>query len=304
MKIYLAVIVLLFSLTVKSQINPADSTVQVVAYWNKNETQTFELRHTKSKIKGNDTLITSNISYKADVTVLDSTATSYTIQWKYRDYIVENMENNVTMAAFIKIYNGLTVEYKTDELGSFTELLNWEEIKKHNDEAFELLKKELNPTLSQTILTTLMEKFSTKEAVNAYSLKDIQLFHGFFGLAVKQGEMIEQKVQQEQPFNNKPVNTLITLSLEEIDFEEGTYIIKYWEDFESEGVKVLLKDLFTEILGDQKDKYKDDTIKSIALTDYCGVNMHESGWPIQIHYERLVSIENTEALETRSITIQ
>lgn len=80
MKIYLAVIVLLFSLTVKSQINPADSTVQVVAYWNKNETQTFELRHTKSKIKGNDTIITSNISYKADVTVLDSTATSYTIQ--------------------------------------------------------------------------------------------------------------------------------------------------------------------------------------------------------------------------------
>jgi hypothetical protein len=304
MKIYLAVLVSLLSFTAKSQINPADSTVQVIAYWSKNETQSYKFDHTKFRIKGNDTTTAGNTSYKVDVTVLDSTASSYTIQWKYRDYTIENKKNDATIAALAKIYDGLTVKFKTDELGTFTELLNWEDIKKHNYKALELFKKELNPTLSQTVTKTLLDKYSTKEAIMAYSLKDISLFHGFFGIAAKQGKLIEEKVQQEQPFGNTPINSLITIAVEDIDFEEGTYIVKYWEDFENEGIKTLLKDLFAEMLADYKNENKEEILKSLEAEDYCGAIMHESGWPIQMHYERVVRVEGFVGMETRTITFE
>jgi|GEM_PF-5327359 len=55
------------------QINPADSTAQVVGYWDLNEKQSYIITEEKLKIQGTDTLSREYEKYAVDITIVDAT---------------------------------------------------------------------------------------------------------------------------------------------------------------------------------------------------------------------------------------
>lgn len=278
------------------QINVADSTVQVITYWDKHEKMTYDIATSKATVKGNDTTYTQKVKFKVDIEVLDSTATSYTIQWKFKDYASLLPDESAEIQA--NLYNGLTIEFTTDELGTFDKLLNWKEIKEHNERVFSELKGKTN---SQEVLVKMLrQKFSSQQAIEEHSIKEVQYFHSFHGVGMKEGEVVEENVSRDT-FIGKSVQSDITLELTEIDYENSTYIIKYWEDFEGEGVVNLIGSMFP----NYKEKIENSIGDDMSLNDFMGANMHESGWPLYLVYERTLSFnENHMYFEQCTISLE
>ena len=81
-------IALLFAFTLKnySQNNTEiDSTkIPFIAYWAKGDSYKFKMKKSIEKTKNDKSIRNDSIVYDAFFTVLDSSATSYKISWKYK----------------------------------------------------------------------------------------------------------------------------------------------------------------------------------------------------------------------------
>ncbi len=291
---------LLGSLAAKSQINPENSSVQVIGYWDKNEKHTYDFLNEKSKVKGKDTIVTESISYKVDMVVLDSTATSYTVQWKYRD--VKATTENKSAQKLALLNEGLVIKFKTDEFGAFSELLNWEDIKKHNEKAYQLLEKEADATFRQAMIAVIRERYSTREAIEAHSLKEVAHFYTFHGLGLEKGEVIENDVDEENAITKTIMKTHIKIELFDVNVEDADYIIKFWQTYDRNAIMPVVTEMLGDITGKDTKKLN-DIINKASLTDYQVSQIHDSGWPISSYFERLVNINDTQNLETRYVSL-
>lgn len=291
---------LLGSLAAKSQINTENGSVQVIGYWDKNEKHTYDFLNEKSKIKGKDTIVTESISYKIDIVVLDSTATNYTVQWKYHD--IKAITENKSAKKLALMNEGLVIKFRTDELGAFSELLNWEDIKKHNEKATKLLEKESDATLRQALMAVIKEKYSTREAIEAHSLKEVAHFYTFHGLGLEKGEVIENDVDEENAITKTIMKTHVKIELFDVNIEDADYIIKFWQTYDRNAIMTVVTEMLGDISGKDTKKLN-DIISNAVLTDYHVSQIHDSGWPVSSYYERVVRINDTENLETRYVSL-
>ena len=85
MRFLLASIVLFLGFAATAQINIADSSAQVNAFWYKGEVITYKVFYHQFALLGNDTVVNDRVHYNIDVAVVDSTADSYTVEWIFRN---------------------------------------------------------------------------------------------------------------------------------------------------------------------------------------------------------------------------
>ncbi|MES2487616.1 MAG: hypothetical protein V4581_16920 [Bacteroidota bacterium] len=278
------------------QINPADSTVQVIGYWDKNEAHTYTIEYKKYKLKAEDTITTQNYSYKVDIIVTDSTESSYTVQWKYRDFTSKN-SNNISFRA-AALANGLTVKFKTNEIGEYQELLNWKEVDEHYKNGLKLLQKDKE--IPQYIIN-LLATANRRETVEDVLLKDIAHFYAFYGHSMGLGEEISDVVDEKNEFG-AVVKSDVYLTLDEIDFEEESFLLKFYQTYDDETIVGALGSAFKELAGNDAEELK-NTIKVSGLEDYYGTYMHNSGWPFSLYYERSMQLNGDSVIESRFITL-
>ena len=292
---------LLFAATISAQINPADSTVQVVTYWDKKEAHTYNMTYEKIKVKGTDSIVNQKVSYTVDIKVVDSTAKSYTIEWKYRDYVLNGADQKrleeTGASKILGLFQGQEVRFKTDENGSFTELLNWREIKKRQEESIKLLVK--GAKLPKEIKNVL-DKLNSKETIQNYVLKDVMQFHNFYGIALSLGKPVEQQLDAGTALTG-PLKSETSLFLEEIDFENREYIVKFLQSFEGEDLNKVLGTVLGELFPDLASKADMSKIKLDSMDDYYGALMHDTGWPVSSYYERVIRIGENQSVERRTI---
>lgn len=230
--ILIALSVISFSKTY-AQINMADSTVQVVGYWSINDKQSFDVTYEKYKVTEGDTTSRELIKYEVDITIKDSTANTYTIEWFYKNYEVES--DNPIVKKLIKIADDLPVLIKTDEFGAVKEVLNWEEVSSYIQKATKVLKKELKKVPNRDeIIAQVMGTYMSKESIESNAIKDIIQFYTFHGGAYQLGEKVSGKMQLSNNFGGAPFDSDVTVSLDEIDEETGTSVIRMYQEVNSE----------------------------------------------------------------------
>ncbi|MGV3459342.1 MAG: hypothetical protein ACO1N9_02690 [Flavobacterium sp.] len=292
--------VLFFALPVFSQINVKDSTVQVIAYWDKGEAQQYAIINKKVKIKGSDTTVVFKRDYKVDIRVIDSVAKGYTISWKYRDVKLTGTDNKVFKFPF---YDNLEFIFTTDENGSFKELKNWKQIRDRNAAFF---KKELNskdPEI-QKLFKSLAKSFSSKEAIENYTIKEIKIFTTFHGIALELGKPIESEMEEDNPLSQKKIKSDIHLELAEIDFEEESYVIKFLQTFDGSTIKELVEEVTSQFTDTSAKGGITEALQAFEMEDYCGAMMHNTGWPIAIQTDRTVHAGELEQIESWTITLE
>lgn len=171
----LTAIFVLMTMTSFGQINMADSTVQVITYWETGEKQDYVVSVEKINLKDADTTSREMTTYDVEVTVLNSSKDSYTIQWLYKNFQTDNP--NPAFQKLMNMNNGMKVIFNTDEVGSFLEVVNHKEMKDFIHKAVLSLKNDfkeipgMDKVLEQVEATT-----ATKEAIESVCIKDIQQF--------------------------------------------------------------------------------------------------------------------------------
>ncbi|MDR1678205.1 MAG: hypothetical protein LBR81_00275 [Prevotellaceae bacterium] len=211
------------------QINMSDSTAQVVGYWNKNEKQSYIITEEKLKIKDADTTERAVLKYVVDVTVKDSTANSYTIDWHYRDFDFKSDTYNQIMVDLMSVTQNMTITIKTDEFGAFQEVVNWKDVRGYIYKATDKMKKTYREIAHMDkVIAQVEDMFKTKEAIEASSIEDIQQFYSFHGGKYKLKEENTGTIQLHNIYDSKePFDAKVTVWLDEINPDDDNYIIRY-----------------------------------------------------------------------------
>lgn len=275
-----------FSLSLFAQINDADSTVQVISYWDKNEKQTYLITSTSIKVE-NDVDTTENevISYKIDVEVIDSTENSYTIKWTGYDIETAGIEDKV-MEEIVKATSNYEIIFKVTEMGEFVELLNLEDIKKEYEKAFKLIREGYKDLEGIDLVIDAVERnLLTDEVIITGSTELINHFHMFHGMKYKLGEEINAVVPKPNALGGEPFDAHMTVLLDDIDVENDLYIMRMWQNVDekqlTDAVIQFYQNLTKEFGVDEEVGEILGSLPKLINQTRVATQLHgSSGWPI------------------------
>lgn len=134
--------------TLSAQINLNDSTVQVVAYWSKGDSYDYLYDYYKYNIQGKDTISWERTISKINITVIDSTENSYTLQAVYdtpnairsgSDSISRELTSRIS-----RTFGNDTVIVETNELGTIKRLVNFDKLRSRYLKAAEMTAEALS----------------------------------------------------------------------------------------------------------------------------------------------------------------
>ena len=298
------VILLLFTLSSFAQINMADSTVKVIGYWDKNEKQSYAVVEDSYKVKGVDTVSRQKIKYDVDITIVDSTEKSYTIEWYYRNFSMDT--KNEFVKKVMSIAQDMKVIIKTDELGTFEEVVNWVEVQNYIKSAMEKLGKEF-PQLPGfgELIAQMGLAYSSKEAIETTSINDIQQFYNFHGAQYKLGEELTAQTKAPNILGGEPFDCSITAYLDEVNEADNNYILRSSHEVNKEQLTEATYKFVVET--SQKMGIKPparDELKDLKNDVQTASRIHGSGWPIYSVQTKTVTDGSNTSIKERVIEIK
>lgn len=307
-KLAIAVIALL-SFLPNEGMGQNDSTVAFVAYWNNGDVRDFQITKEEKRLKGDEVIKDISTTYSARFEVIDSTETSYTIQYDFKNQAFGANQIPDEFMPVLEKYKFLKIKYKTDELGAFVELLNWQEIANLMTELFEETSTMIGPDsvdISKAI-EPFVKIFSTREAIEIVLLKELQYIHWPFGLEYNIYDTIHYEEYLPNLFGGDPIRADGTLTFDSVNFE--TSYCRFTNQLvmnpvEAKAMVVNLLDQMLENMTFQTEEKKSKKVKemedafskmSMNITDK---NVFEydyfPGWPRRINIQRATVIETVE----------
>ena len=305
MKLFFAVIVLTICVSSThcfSQINQADSTVQVVGYWSKNDKESFLYTSDKYTVVGSDTTNRKITKTEIDITVLDSTATSYTIEWLYK-----NIKSNSTDPFELKFYplmQNTKVIIKTDEMGSFVEVVNVKELQEFGKHMVELLKKNLKGVSDgEAMANALLSRFESKESIEHNMIDEIYQFYMFHGGKYKLDEPVKIDLELPNVSGGKPIDAQVVIMVTEINAAEDTYVIRSSQIVDkAQATEATFQ--YLRQMNELDDNFTRDQMPDVVIQETIGARMHGSGWATYTVKTKSVATDNTTDVEEWTIELQ
>lgn len=286
------------------QINMNDSSVQVIGYWDKNEKQSYIVTNQSYKVKNSDTSSRESYKYAVDITIVDSTADSYTIDWFYHDYDIK--ADNELIKKLSSIAEDMTVTITTDGLGAFKEVKNWKDIRDFILKGTKMLKKETKdiPNLDK-VIKQMEDMYSTKESIEAAAIKEIQQFYTYHGGKYKLGEEITASMKVANLYGGAPFDTEVTLWLDEINTEDNNSIIRMQQIVNSEQLTKTTFDYLTKMSESMKvPGPKWEEIPPLKNETWTSSRIHNAGWVIYSIETQEVSAEDVTNVKENIIELQ
>jgi acetolactate synthase small subunit len=298
-------IALLLSSKLFAQINPLDSTVQVISYWDNKEKQNYKISTEKYKVKGSDTTSRENLTYEVDITIIDSTENSYTVEWLYKNYQI-NTDNKFTKA-LISLGENMNVIIKTDENGSFKEVVNWEYLRDFIKKSLSVIQQDFKDTPKINEITNqVLATFGTKEAIQTAAIKDILQFHTFHGGLYKLGEEYSDKVKVSNLLSEEPFDCELTVLLDEINHEDNNSILRMWQNIDSDQLtKATYNYLKNLAISLDVVPPKPEDLQPLKNNTSIASRIHgPSGWVVYSVETTEISSDDTINFEERIIELQ
>jgi len=281
-----------------------DSSVQVIGYWNKNETQSYTITNEKYKIQNGDTIERGTCKYDVDITILDSTANSYTIEWKYKNYeIKDDNELIERLSKDIKVTKAI---FKTDELGSFQELVNWKEISEEIKRLISLVEQEYKniPNMDK-LFQQMTTMYSSKESIENNAINEIQQFYSFHGGKYKIGEDIHTNIKIPSNYGGEPFDSEVEIWLDEINPDDENYILRMTQDVDSVQLLNATYDYLSKLSSTMgTEPLKKDDLPAIKHQILTASRIHSTGWVVYSIIDKVTESDNIRKIEKQIIEIK
>jgi hypothetical protein len=193
----IAFILLSFAATLAAQEYPnlvSRDRVTTIGYWSLHQRAAYGVTQTSSSYQGKSEKPKRTVTsgYDLRIEVADSTEHSYDFEMVYGNFrfpgeipIAKNLES---------LQDGLTIRYRTDELGAFDTILNLPELRQ---ELFAKLREaesllggaddEMRGVYSM-VVEKMIKSLDSLGSVEALFLEDILMLHGLYGIEMKLAE--------------------------------------------------------------------------------------------------------------------
>lgn len=302
----LSLILLFLTITgsIFAQISMNDSTVQIIGYWNFNEKYTYKVSNQEFKIEGTDTTDRKYDSYKVDITIIDSTSDSYIIDWFYYDH--QNSTEDEFEKKLFSMAEDTKIRIKTDEMGSFKEVVNWKEISELLNKAAATFKEEYadEPNIDK-IIEQVLVMFSSKEAIEAGAIEEMHQFYAFHGGKYKLGEEVTGGIKLPNLYGGEPFDAEVFVWLDEINYEDNNSIIRMKQSINSEQFTQASYDYLAKVAASMGVPAPNREEYPQVKTDiWTSSRIHGSGWVIYSVETKEVTTEDVVNVEERVIEME
>lgn len=322
-RIVLFMFSLLFTVMSMAQVMSAqevsqDSTINIIAYFCKNDTLEYVHHDYEAQVNNNDTVVKHHLIEHFQLIVRDSTSNGYEIEsipLKTEVYFgKDTLMTNITQGLMEKLGDMSTI-FTTDEYGSIQHIKNWKEIKNFSRTVIKAFCDSLYsacPHLDEMMprarFEAQMSMQFTSEKTYIENSDDLQLLFSMYGRSIDIGKSESDDVDE----NGYPQHTIIIGGYGKVDQEYG-----FDDDFflqaeikttiPKEDVKEHVKNTINMVVGDKyagninedfdKMEYQDATVTSIE--DY---NYFYNGWPCEMEHTKITDMMGIKTIEINKAT--
>lgn len=245
-------LILIMGLLTIPLLSQDDSTkVAFVAYWSVGDSYDFRITKSKQNWKKDILVKNEHQSYISTFKVVDETDTSYTINWSYETDLENNFFVPAKLLERFSKYKTTEIKYRTSELGRFLEVLNWREVSDimNNmfDDILEIVGENDNKKQEylKNVLLPFKQMYSSKQGIEVLVLKELQYFHFPMGMEFDITEPYTYDEVLPNMLGGNPLNAIAIIYFEDVDFENGTCIMKQELSLDPVSTKIMLTQLFT-----------------------------------------------------------
>jgi hypothetical protein len=299
MKSFLFFIIIISSLSSFSQNRLTAKTATCIAFWNNGENKVFQITHTKEKYFKGSPKSKAEVKYEVHLKITDSTSEGFVIEWTYKNFKSAEVEDSLT-GSMNEIMEGLTIKYKIDDVGAFSELLNWEEVRDYAFKSIDkIAKAKPNGITFNNALKQTKNMFQSRENIEAVLIKEIQLLHTPYGVEYNlKGDIIETELPNIS--GGKPFPAKITIKLNEINIKENYCKVSLIQIIDKGKAGAIIIDFIKKMtLADsQKNMMKNKRIEQMEISDVNEFTYSiSSGWIVKLLYQRTADILDTKQIE-------
>jgi len=293
-----------FAPQLHSQINWSDSRAQAITYWNIGDTLAYEVALEKIKIQDRDTSAHETIMYDVIISVIDSTADSYLVEWAYQNFQTEGV--NPLTARLAKIFDNIQVRFQTDEMGTIQQVINWEKVRDYSYSLIDQIISEAGQVPQiRAVLEAAKSPLASELGIRNSSIQDAQQFHSFYGVAYSLGEILRGEIDVPNLyFPGETMNGKFELELTEIDRENESYTLRYEQIVDPDDLRdVTIRYLRT--LDLSEEAYEEiDKVGELSNTVSTQSEFHDSGWILNSRQEKNIRTDGNINLEIRTILLK
>lgn len=266
MKFLPVILALMLSCTGYSQSAGKEGAANCIAYWKPGEERTYSIVHEKTIVTPEKKISLIRFGYLARVSVIDATEKDYTIKWVFQLPDTARIKHP-EMADSLPVYNGLQMIFRTSEMGTFIELLNWEEVRD-----------------AYVNMGAAKDMYNSKAIVEATLIKEIQLFHMPYGYKFTTEESIaDTKLPNLSDGRPLPAHQIYRLT--ELDRQRDQFALAFELKLDRSNIKYDVKDY--------------------NIQDYTEYHfIHSTGWITNLVYKRTVTSAGTTQSDAYVIEMQ
>jgi hypothetical protein len=276
-----------------------DTSTTTIPYWHEGDNQTIAIVKSRKQYKGSKLKESFELEYTVEMTVLEETDSFYLIEWIYKGLNNEEAKRYNEYSLLSNMVDGLRVVYKTNEVGTFMELVNYDEVASTLKAVADSMMGMSSNSEAEAMIIRMKQLLLTKQGIETISLKEIQLYHNVYGLEVYLDDEIIEESYFPNSFGGRPFPTELRLELVELDTAEMTCKIEVQQTMDKvEGAKVM-KELWETLSKEQGFKmFKDEDIPTIVMKDNISFYFElKSGWQTKLKYKRTVVTSGTRQID-------
>jgi len=272
MKYPLILLILAVSLSVHAQKEAKpDSVENCITNWQKGETRTYTIVHEKKSGQQHQVQQITRFAYEAKVWVVDASDTDYTIRWVF--HILPNANKEPQgQGDSLSFFEGMQMIFRISEMGSFIELVNWEEVRN----SYSVLIEGAN------------DFFKTRSAVESALIKEIRLFQLPYGYKYSTTK-VNANTHLSNPYGGSPLPAIQSYQVTKVDPLQDQYTLVLHQHIDKENLNSWLDAWLKKMkIQDEKERQqKRAQLTALELTDHSEYRfIRSSGWIKHLSYER------------------
>ncbi len=307
MKIIIALVLFIsqYSLLAQNLIQKGN-TVPLVGYWKKGTTKNVLYTKSENKIK-NGKKSSETTTVKALWQIKDSTEKYYEIHYTYKAFSFSNPNDSISKA-YAEIFKGITVKYRTNELGVFDTIINLKEIMDISGKATNNIFKKLNwpdNEVTRSVIQKMKSLFNNENMLRASISEEMVLIHYFYGYEYKLNTpytydyYINNAIGSE-PFPSKAVFKLTALNTT----NDRAKIIAVITPIDKEYKRIIYQSMLNLSASLQLPKPQKSDFTTATTLHKCEAEVSiTEGWPIKVTFTKSSSIKDTNTIEVITIIL-
>ncbi len=297
-KQYLLTLILLISMSVFYLQAHAQISVKTIAYWDLNESYDFYGSYQRYQVTNGDTIYSNDVTYDITVKVIDSTATSYDVLWKYSNFDIKT--GDALIQAKYADIDSVSLVIRTDELGTYESLIEWQELtamyqsiqalQNQNDEGLTLGEEIKSSIISSNEIDTSF--------LESNAMHDIIAYLNFHGAQYDLGERYEGIEELRNNLGGDPFKTEFQVWLSDIDSEEYNYIMRSYSAVDTTTLTDATYEYLKGLAALSEDDFPErEDFPAVSNETYISNRIHSSGWVTYSIYTREVQAQDIITIE-------